>query len=134
MYHLNSTVNINRANTVVLGLGYATIVADNGALPMAVGDVDGVKIASLLFDAGPTNSPGPAARSARSGASGNHAAAPDPASPTCSSASAARCAAKASAALIVNNNNTIIDHIWAWRARPRRRRDRLGHQRRPTTA
>ncbi|MFG2044609.1 discoidin domain-containing protein, partial [Dactylosporangium sp. NPDC048998] len=47
VYHLDSTVNINRAGTVVLGLGYATIVADNGALPMAVGDVDGVKIAGL---------------------------------------------------------------------------------------
>ncbi|WP_327010021.1 discoidin domain-containing protein [Dactylosporangium sp. NBC_01737] len=114
VYHLNSTVNINRAGTVVLGLGYATIVADNGALPMAVGDVDGVKIASLLFDAGPTNSPallqvGP------NGASGNHATAPNLISDVFLRVGGAG-AAKASAALIVNNNNTIIDHIWAWRA------------------
>ncbi|WP_433047726.1 discoidin domain-containing protein [Dactylosporangium sp. CS-033363] len=114
VYHLNSTVNINRANTVVLGLGYATIVADNGALPMAVGDVDGVKIASLLFDAGPTNSPallqvGP------NGASGNHAGAPNVISDVFLRVGGAG-AAKVTNAMVVNNNNTIIDHIWSWRA------------------
>ncbi|WP_433201376.1 discoidin domain-containing protein [Dactylosporangium sp. CS-047395] len=114
VYHLNSTVNINRANTVVLGLGYATIVADNGALPMAVGDVDGVKIASLLFDAGPTNSPallqvGP------NGASGNHAGAPNLISDVFLRVGGAG-AAKVTNAMVVNNNNTIIDHIWSWRA------------------
>ena len=114
VYHLNSTVNINRANTVVLGLGYATIVADNGALPMAAGDVDGVKIASLLFDAGPTNSPallqvGP------NGASANHAGAPNLISDVFLRVGGAG-AAKVTNALVVNNNNTIIDHIWAWRA------------------
>jgi F5/8 type C domain len=114
VYHLGSTVNINRANTVVLGLGYATIVADNGALPMAVGDVGGVKIAGLLFDAGPTNSPallqvGP------SGASGNHAGAPNLISDVFLRVGGAG-AAKVTNALVVNNNNTIIDHIWSWRA------------------
>ncbi|WP_238016982.1 discoidin domain-containing protein [Dactylosporangium sp. AC04546] len=114
VYHLNQTVNINRANTVVLGLGYATIVADNGALPMQVGDVDGVKIASLLFDAGPTNSPallqvGPA------GATGNHAANPNLLSDVFLRVGGAG-AAKVTNALVVNNHNTIIDHIWSWRA------------------
>ncbi|WP_426502221.1 discoidin domain-containing protein [Dactylosporangium sp. McL0621] len=114
VYHLGSTVNINRAGTVVLGLGYATIVADNGALPMAVGDVDGVKIASLLFDAGPTNSPallqvGP------NGAGGNHAGAPNLVSDVFLRVGGAG-AAKVTNALVVNNNNTIIDHIWSWRA------------------
>ncbi|UAB92621.1 discoidin domain-containing protein [Dactylosporangium vinaceum] len=114
VYHLSQTVNVNRANTVVLGLGYATIVADNGVLPMQVGDVDGVKIASLLFDAGPTNSPallqvGPA------GASGNHAGAPNLISDVFLRVGGAG-AAKVTNALVVNNNNTIIDHIWAWRA------------------
>ncbi|WP_432840995.1 discoidin domain-containing protein [Dactylosporangium sp. CA-092794] len=114
VYHLNSTVNINRAGTVVLGLGYATIVADNGALPMAVGDVDGVKIAGLLFDAGTTNSPallqvGP------TGATGNHAGAPNLISDVFLRVGGAG-AAKVTNAIVVNNNNTIIDHIWSWRA------------------
>jgi hypothetical protein len=114
VYHLNQTVNINRAGTVVLGLGYATIVADNGALPMQVGDVDGVKIAGLLFDAGTANSPallqvGP------SGATGNHAGAPNLLSDVFLRVGGAG-PAKVTNALVVNNNNTIIDHIWSWRA------------------
>ena len=30
IYHVNQTINVNRANTVVMGLGYATIIPDNG--------------------------------------------------------------------------------------------------------
>ncbi|OON71863.1 discoidin domain-containing protein, partial [Streptomyces tsukubensis] len=41
VYHVNQSINIDRANTVVLGLGYATIVPDNGVTAMKVGDVDG---------------------------------------------------------------------------------------------
>jgi len=35
---------------VVLGLGVATFVPDNGVTAISVGDVDGVKIAGLLID------------------------------------------------------------------------------------
>ena len=35
----------------MLSLGYATLIPDNGVVPMTVADVDGVKIAGLLFDA-----------------------------------------------------------------------------------
>ena len=52
VYHLDQTLNVTRADTVVLGLGLATLVPDNGVTAMKVADVDGVKIAGLLFDAG----------------------------------------------------------------------------------
>ena len=70
VYHLNQTINVTRADTVVLGLGFATLIPDNGVVPMSVSDVDGVRIAGLLFDAGPTNSPvllqiGPAGSAAK---------------------------------------------------------------------
>ncbi|WP_034590614.1 discoidin domain-containing protein [Hamadaea tsunoensis] len=114
VYHLDQTVAINRPGTVVLGLGYATIVADNGAVPMRVGDVDGVKIAGLLFDAGTASSPallqvGP------DGAGNDHAGAPNLISDVFLRVGGAG-PAQAATALVVNNNNTIIDHIWAWRA------------------
>jgi hypothetical protein len=88
VYHLGSTVNINRAGTVVLGLGYATIVADNGAVPMAVGDVDGVKLA------GSSSTPAPPTprRCCRSARRARRPTTPGPrtSSPTCSCASAGR--------------------------------------------
>ena len=53
MYELSEPLQVNRANTVVLGLGLATLIPGKGDLPAAiqVGDVDGVTIASLMFDA-----------------------------------------------------------------------------------
>ncbi|MFD1051760.1 coagulation factor 5/8 type domain-containing protein, partial [Kibdelosporangium lantanae] len=52
VYHLNQTLNVTRPNTVVLGLGLATLVPDNGITAMNVADVDGVRLAGLLVDAG----------------------------------------------------------------------------------
>jgi hypothetical protein len=105
---------VTRANTVVLGLGYPTIIPDNGVTPMQVADVDGVKIAGLLFDAGTTNSPnllqvGPA------GSSASHAGNPTTIQDVFFRIGGAG-AGKATNSLLVNSNNTIIDHIWAWRA------------------
>ncbi|MCL2733589.1 MAG: chitobiase/beta-hexosaminidase C-terminal domain-containing protein, partial [Actinomycetia bacterium] len=56
VYHLNQTLNVTKADTVVLGIGYPTFVPDNGVNAMQVADVDGVRIKGLLFDAGTTNS------------------------------------------------------------------------------
>jgi hypothetical protein len=114
IYHVNQTINVTRANTVVMGLGYATIVPDNGVTPMQVADVDGVKVAGLLFDAGTTNSAnllviGPA------GASVSHAANPTTVQDVFFRIGGAG-AGKATNSLLVNSANTIIDHIWAWRA------------------
>ncbi|SDM65882.1 discoidin domain-containing protein [Nonomuraea jiangxiensis] len=113
IYHVNQTINVNRANTVVLGLGYATIIPDNGAVPMRIADVDGVKVAGLLFDAGSVNSPilmevGP------SGSSATHAANPISIQDVFFRIGGAH-AGKATTSLVVNSDNTIIDHIWAWR-------------------
>jgi hypothetical protein len=115
IYHVSQSINVTRANTVVLGLGYATIIPDGGATPMTVADVDGVKIAGLLFDAGTTNSPvllqvGPSG-SAGTGHAGNPTSIQDVFFRIGGAG-----AGKATNSLVVNSSNTIIDHIWAWRA------------------
>ena len=84
----------------------------------SVADVDGVKLAGLLFDAGTTNSPdllqvGPA------GSNANHAANPTSLQDVFFRIGGAH-VGKATNSLLVNSNNMIIDHIWAWRGRPRR--------------
>lgn len=56
VYRVDQTIQINRANTIVLGLGLATIVPDNGITAMRVGDIDGVRLAGFLIDAGTVNS------------------------------------------------------------------------------
>ena len=57
VYHLDRTIEVKRPDTVVLGLGFATLVPDNGIVAMTVADVKGVKLAGLMIDAGPVNSP-----------------------------------------------------------------------------
>ncbi len=53
MYQLSQPLLVNLPNTIILGAGYATLIPDptNSTSAIIIGDVDGVTIASLLFDA-----------------------------------------------------------------------------------
>ena len=114
IYRIDQTINVNRADTVVLGLGYATIIPENGITAMQVADVDGVKVAGILFDAGTTLSPNLLVMG-QSGSSANHAANPSSVQDVFLRVGG-YIAGKATNSLLVNSNNVIIDHIWAWRA------------------
>ena len=48
---------ITNPDTIVLGMGLATIVPQNGIVPVKVQNVKGVEISDVVFDAGPVNSP-----------------------------------------------------------------------------
>ncbi|WGP08352.1 discoidin domain-containing protein [Streptomyces sp. SH5] len=114
VYHIDRTIEVNRANTVVLGLGLATIIPDNGVTAMKVADVDGVKLAGFLIDAGPVNSEtllevGP------QGASADHAANPTSLQDVFVRIGGAG-PGKATTSIVVNSDDTIIDHTWVWRA------------------
>ena len=52
MYELSEPLLVNRPNTIILGTGYATLIpaATDTTSAIIIGDVDGVTIASLLFD------------------------------------------------------------------------------------
>ncbi|MFD9247028.1 discoidin domain-containing protein [Streptomyces sp. NPDC059556] len=114
VYHVDQTINVNRANTIVLGLGLATIIPDNGVTAMKVADVDGVRLAGFLIDAGPVNSPvllelGPQNSSA------DHAANPTTVQDVYVRVGGAG-AGKATTSVVVNSDDAIIDHTWVWRA------------------
>jgi hypothetical protein len=114
IYNLAQTIKVKREETVVLGLGLATIVPQNGAVAMSVADVEGVKLAGFMIDAGPLNSPallevGPP-----------HAHKSDEGNPTSLHDVFFRIGGgslgKASTSLVVNSDNVLLDDIWAWRA------------------
>jgi hypothetical protein len=114
MYTMNDTLRVNNANTVVLGLGFPTLVASNGVTLISVADVDGVKVAGLLMDAGSTSSSvlmevGP------SGGAADHSANPTSLHDVFARIGGAALG-KASVTLRVNSNNVIVDHTWLWRA------------------
>ncbi|MFD3538217.1 discoidin domain-containing protein [Streptomyces sp. NPDC058662] len=114
VYHVDRTIQVNRPDTVVLGLGLATIIPDNGVTAMKVADVDGVKLAGFLIDAGPVNSPtllevGPA------GAAADHSANPTTVQDVFIRVGGAG-PGKATLGMVVNSDDTIVDHTWIWRA------------------
>ena len=114
VYHLNAPLHVTRANTIVLGIGLATLVAEDGASAIDVDDVDGVTIAGLLVDAGAVSSP-LLVQIGAPGSSARHAS-----NPTLLSDLFVRIAgagvAKASQSLQINSNDVIADHMWLWRA------------------
>jgi hypothetical protein len=114
IYNLDRTIKVKRPDTVVLGLGFPTLVPNNGVVAMSVADVPGVKLSGLLFDAGPLNSPELLQVGTR------HAHKSDPNDPTLLSDVFFRIggatAGKATISLVVNSDNVILDDIWAWRA------------------
>jgi len=114
VYHLDRTIKVKRPDTVVLGLGFATLVPENGITAMTVADVKGVKLAGLLFDAGPVSS------QTLLDVGTFHAHKGDPADPTSLHDVFFRiggaAAGKATTSLVVWSDDVILDHIWAWRA------------------
>ena len=49
---------LSKPNQVLLGLGLATLVSSTGNPVITVGDVDGVRVAGFLLQAGPTGAGG----------------------------------------------------------------------------
>lgn len=56
IYHLTEPIVITHNNTIVLGMGYATLVCDNKNAAMLAENVIGCSISGLLFDAGKVES------------------------------------------------------------------------------
>jgi hypothetical protein len=116
VYDVDRSLNVRRSDTVVLGLGIATLTATDGAVPVKVADVPGVSIAGLTVDAGPTSSP--LLMQIGTGRPGvTHASAADP---TTLSDVFFRIggphAGSATVSLEVNSDHVLLDDIWAWRA------------------
>ena len=114
VYQLDRTIEVKRADSVVLGLGFPTLVPNNGVVAMSVADVAGVKLGGLMFDAGPVNSP----VLLQVGAPNAHKS--NPANPTLLQDVFFRIGGatlgKATTSLVVNSDNVLLDDIWAWRA------------------
>lgn len=113
VYRLDKPIDVKRAGTVLLGLGYASLTPTKGNAAVVVGDVPGVKIAGITVDAGLVESDvlvqvGPA-----------DAAVSDPSDPTTLSDVFIRVggpwAGDAVTSIVVNSDDVLLDHIWAWR-------------------
>jgi hypothetical protein len=114
VYDLNQSILVSRPDTVVLGLGMATLVPQHGNAAMVVLSNNGVKLSGLIIDAGPVNSP--VLLSVGTPGPGN-ANDPDLIQDIFFRIGGAETTpVSATVSLLDNASNSIIDNLWAWRA------------------
>jgi hypothetical protein len=114
LYDLEEPIRVTRANTVVMGLGFATLRPINGTAAMTTSDADGIIVAGLLIDAGPVQSPvllqvGP--RTSHASHTKNPISLHD-----VFFRDGGAAVGRTIGNLEINSNGTIVDHTWIWRA------------------
>jgi len=114
IYRLSEPLRVVKPGTIVLGLGMATLLPDQGNAAVEVADVDGVRLAGLLIDAGAKESPY-LIQVGAPGSTQRHEQ-----DPTylydifCRIGGAG--AANVASAVIINSSDVVGDHTWIWRA------------------
>ena len=113
VYDVREPIRVDRENTVVLGLGLATLTAHNGTTALTVGDKPGIIIAGLTIDAGAKSSD----VLLKVGSDRGRGSAKNP---TTLSDVFFRIGGphvgRAKVSLEVNSDNVLLDHLWVWRA------------------
>jgi hypothetical protein len=114
IYELTEPIRVTHPNTVVLGLGFATLRPTQGTAALITADADGIILAGLLLDAGEQESPillqvGP------HGSKAKHTNDPISLHDVFFRVGGAGIA-RAGINLEINANDTIVDHTWIWRA------------------
>jgi hypothetical protein len=115
VYNLDQSIEVTRPDTVVLGLGFPTLIPENGIVSMTVANAKGMLISGIIFDAGPTNSPTLLQIGSGHARSDNVASDPTALHDVFFRIGGAE-PGSATISLVVNSKNVILDDIWAWRA------------------
>ena len=114
IYNLDKALHISKPNTIILGIGFPSLIPTSGQSAICVADVDNVTIAGLIIDAGPQNSPflleiGPP------GSSASHKS-----NPTflydLTVRTAGPIAGQNDVGILINSHNVVGDQLWLWRA------------------
>jgi len=114
IYFIDKSLKVKRRNTVIMGIGMATLVPTKGNSVLEISDVEGVSICGLIFDAGKISSE-TLVRVGETGSKKDHSANPtflyDVFFRVGGSAEGS-----AKSCLTINSNNVYVDHTWLWRA------------------
>jgi len=121
IYHTDRSINVKRPDTVVLGLGLATIEPDSGNIAMSTADVSGIDVSGLIFDAGAKESPALLrVGSEHAGQRHGNPHASTAADPTALQDVFFRVGGahvgRVVDGLVVNSDHAVLDDIWSWRA------------------
>ncbi len=114
VYHLESALSVSQPGTIVLGLGLATLIPDNGDPVLGIADVDGVTVAGLILEAGAKSSP-VLLQVGDAGSSADHAQSPTALFDVHCRVGGAD-VGTAQRCVTVNSNDVLVDDMWLWRA------------------
>jgi len=115
VYQLDQSIQVTRPDTIVIGLGFPTLIPENGIVSMTVTNAKGILISGVIFDAGTTNSPVLLQVGSGHPRSDNVASDPTALFDVFFRIGGAE-PGSATTSLVVNSKNVILDDIWAWRA------------------
>ena len=130
IYHLDRAIQVRREKSVVLGLGFPTLIPDDGNASLTVTPPSGVELSGMIFDAGTVSSPVLLQVGTRNDQQGADNASGSGQSDNGDGGALANPTAlhdiffriggaspgKATTALVINSDNAILDDIWSWRA------------------
>ena len=118
VYDVARSIRVKRADTVVLGLGLATLTATGGAPALELADRPGIIVAGVTVDAGAVESPVLLRVGNPRGTEGARAS--EAANPTTLSDVYLRVGGphvgRADIGLEINSDHVLVDHTWVWRA------------------
>ena len=114
IYNLAGSILVSRPDTIVMGLGYPTLLPAGGFPAMVVSDVNGVRVSGIIFDAGTTASPS-LLEVGTSTSSVSHSTDPICLYDICSRVGG-ETAGTTTTCVTINANDVLGDNLWLWRA------------------
>ena len=114
IYHVDEPIKVTKPGTIVLGIGEATIVPENGDAALRCADVDGLIVAGLIFDAERASKRFVVVGDGKTGT--RHAKNPAFLVDLVYRVGGTGKPGKTEVCLEINSNDAIVDHTWIWRA------------------
>ncbi|MFQ9516348.1 MAG: discoidin domain-containing protein [Eubacterium sp.] len=114
IYHVTEPIRVTKANTILLGIGLATIIPDNEESAIVVDDVGGVSIDGLILDAGTHSKT--LLTVGEEGCNKDHTDNPTVLHDVIYRVGGTGSLGSCDSCQVINSNDVIIDHTWIWRA------------------
>jgi len=117
-YKLDDSINVTKANTYILGIGFPTLIANNGHPAIIVSNVDGVRVAGVLLQAGEAKTSALLqwGSGTYAGSSSNPGFLYDVFARVGGTNDPSQFQVQADVMVEINSGNVVYDNSWLWRA------------------
>lgn len=114
IYYVKEPIRVTKANTVLLGIGLATIIPDNEESAIIIDDVGGVSVDGLILDAGRHSKT--LLRVGEEGCNKDHKENPIVLHDVIYRVGGTGDLGTCDSCQVINSNDVIVDQTWIWRA------------------